>query len=116
MFRTPACLVGLMLLAAVPSQAAQNAAPQITVSYSDLNLSQVADARILLARLETASHVVCGHQPDLRDLGAWQRFRVCSHAAMGRAVAAIHSPLVAQLYVNPEDVTGELMARRDPTP
>ena len=111
MFRTPACLVGLMLLAA-PGLAASPAVPQLTVSYGDLNLSRVADAREFLARLETASQAVCGHQPDGRDLDAWGMYRRCTRLAMSHAVTAVNAPLVAQLYADPE-ATGELLAERD---
>ena len=74
--------------------------PQITVSYTDLDISRPAGAQILLQRLGAAANNVCGGQPDMRNLGMQGYFRSCFSQAMNGAVAAVHSPLVAELYAN----------------
>ena len=77
--------------------------PSIIVHYGDLDLSRRADAVILLARVETASRVVCGREPDLRDLAHWSVFKRCINGAVGNAVAFVNRPIVAELYGKPVD-------------
>ena len=103
MTRMIACtLAALSLLTTAVNAAGYNRAmPQMTVSYADLDLSRPAGAQALLARLHHAADAVCGGLPDLRNLTAQERYRDCFNEAMNNAVAAVHSPLVAELYANP---------------
>lgn len=96
----------LTAIAAAPIRAASFDRPQVTVSYSDLDLSRPAGAAALLDRLSTAARAVCGGVPDIRNLAAMSNFRACRKEAMDRAVASIRAPLVAQLYGRP-DLAGD---------
>jgi UrcA family protein len=76
-------------------------APQMTVSYADLDLSHAAGAQILLQRLSMASEQVCGGTPDQRNLTMKSYYDACYGNAMRGAIAAVRSPLVAELHGNP---------------
>ena len=77
----------------------------MTVSYSDLNITHQEGAEILLSRIRFAANLVCGGQPDQRDLTEWSFYSSCNKQAMDGAIAAINSPLVARLYKNPDQNT-----------
>jgi UrcA family protein len=94
-------LVGLSL--AGTASAAGSAAPstvdvaRIVVSYGDLDLDTDRGAAALQRRLVVAARQVCG-SPDPRDLGRYQKARVCTDAAMARAVDEVGSPRLAKLH------------------
>lgn len=105
MTRITACTFAAFALvtAAGSANAAEydRATPQMTVSYADLDISRPAGAQILLQRLGMAANAVCGGQPDVRNLRMQGFYRACFSDAMNGAIAAVHSPLVAELYGNP---------------
>ena len=87
-------------------------APQMMVSYSDLDISHSADAETPLSRLHFAANAVCGGRPDdQRDLNTWGHYRACDKQAMDHAVATVNSPLVAQLYSVPGQNTDDALSR-----
>ena len=49
----------------------------ITVSFSDLDISRPAGAQILLQRIQTAARSVCGGSSDLRELAAYRLAQTC---------------------------------------
>ena len=68
------------------------------VAFSDLDLSQPADAAVLYRRIERAATHVC--EPlKARDPARATRFRKCVAAAFARAVADVHAPLLTEHYV-----------------
>jgi UrcA family protein len=72
-------------------------APQITVSYKDLDLSRAADARVLYRRLQAAATEVCQPVPAnaLSRTLAWKQ---CYDAALERAVTQINAPQLVAVY------------------
>jgi UrcA family protein len=81
------------------------AMPQMTVSYADLDITHAAGAQILLQRINMAANSVCGGRPDVRDLKMQGYYGACFSEAMNGAIAAVQSPLVAELYGNPRLAT-----------
>jgi UrcA family protein len=94
-----ACFI---LTSGLSTYAAEN---RIAVSYGDLNLGHEEGARTLLTRLDHAATHVCGGRPGIADLRAWASYEACRKAAMDRAVATVHAPLVASLYGAPRQST-----------
>jgi UrcA family protein len=97
------------LLAAIACGASLLAAPaiaqplsgtqlQYVVHYSDLDLTRPEGAHMLLSRLDGASRIVCRPADDRADLGRIALFNSCVRDTMERAVAAVHAPLVSELY------------------
>jgi UrcA family protein len=75
--------------------------PRIVVSYSDLDLSREAGARVMLGRLESAASSVCGGWPDLHNLANVAIYRDCTRKAMDGALAQLGSVRVNALYGQP---------------
>jgi UrcA family protein len=69
----------------------------VTVSYADLDIGHQAGAATLLHRLQTAAVQACGGAPDIRVLGEVAAFDKCRRAAVSRAVAEVHSPMLTAL-------------------
>ena len=68
------------------------------VHYSDLDLTREAGARVLLSRLHGAARIVCSPASDGLDLERIALFNSCMKDTMERAIAAVHVPLVGELY------------------
>lgn len=105
MTRITACTFAAFALMAAAGSAnaaeSDRSAPQMTVSYADLDLSHAAGAQILLQRLSMASEHVCGGTPDQRNLTMKSYHDACYGNAMRGAIAGVRSPLVAELYGTP---------------
>ena len=71
-----------------PAQA-DDAPRQAAVSYADLNLSSPDGQAVLVARIHRAAQMVCGGEPDSRDVKAQMAFRGCMKHTVDTAVAAI---------------------------
>lgn len=100
-----AACAALTLLAALSPGNAQPWFDQpqtMKVYYGDLDLSQRSDNTILLQRLQRASAWVCGGSPSPSDPFGQLHFWKCEKTAMDQAVAAIGTPLLADLYGNPQ--------------
>jgi len=92
------CTAAVLALAANPARAAD--APErtsMTVSYSDLDLTKEAGARILLNRIRVAAASVCGPAPDIRDIRAHEAYASCTDQAVATAVDSARSPVLAAL-------------------
>ncbi len=82
---------------------------RVTVSYGDLDLSNVADARLMLSRLQQAAFNACGGDPRWNPEYAllWNRlaadYRECRSDAVSRAVVAIDAPLLSQVFLGDEN-------------
>lgn len=83
------------------ADAGERTAPQVVVSYSDLDLSRETGARVMLRRLEFAASTVCGGQPDIHILNQLMLYRACTRKALDGAVARLGSPRVSTLYGQP---------------
>lgn len=85
------------LLALSPGAQAGDAVPQVKVSYSDLNLSNEADAKRLYQRLRVAADAACSAYNG-RELYKVQLKRACTTAALDRAVLEVNQPTVSALH------------------
>lgn len=101
-----ACAALTAAVLAIPSSAAKlGQAPQVTVSYADLNLTRTEGANALLDRLRTAARRVCGHGVgDVKTLRDMSRYRDCYATTMDKAVAQVDDIMVATAYGKPEMV------------
>lgn len=98
-----AFFIGVSSLAHADGLGRTHMAPQIVVSYSDLDLSREAGARVMLGRLESAASAVCGGWPDLHRLENLAIYRACTRKAMDGAVTELGSPRVSALYGQPAE-------------
>lgn len=71
--------------------------PQRTVSYADLDLTHEAGAQTLLVRIKSAARAVC-EPPQSLELTYATLYRQCVGDAIGRAVADVNAPALAQVY------------------
>lgn len=116
------CISGIALTAFVYGAHAQpvddTIRRDVAVPYGDLNISQEAGARALLARIERASVRACGYSPYFRDpqspafLYLMQDYRRCRAEAVADAVARLGSPVVTQLYAGSAETRPAFLARR----
>ena len=84
-------------LGAACSSSPASAAPEMTVSYQDLNLANVADVRVLYRRLKAAATDVCGNVPA-QQLQRHLAFERCYNAALESAVTQIDLPQLQAMY------------------
>jgi UrcA family protein len=72
----------------------------VAVQVGDLDLTRSAGAEELLSRLRFAAVRACDAELTDRDLKMYEFRRQCLRDTMNRAVAAIGSPAVKQLYLS----------------
>lgn len=73
-------------------------APQVRVSYADLNLSNPQGITMLYARLQQVAAEVCGTEPPYRELSRHPAWSGCVRAALDDAVIQVHSMGLAALH------------------
>jgi UrcA family protein len=88
---------GSALGAACTAPASAANAPEVTVSYQDLNLANTADVRVLYRRLKAAASDVCGNVPA-QELARHLAFESCYNAALQSAVAHVNLPQLQAMY------------------
>jgi len=71
-------------------------APQVVVSYGDLDLSSSEGARELYKRIAFAAGEVCPYA-NAREIGQIALNRSCRNAAISRAVRDVNSPKLVAL-------------------
>ena len=82
---------------------------RVTVSYSDIDLGNVADVRLMLGRLEQAAYRACGGDPRWNPSYAllWDtlnaEYRRCRSDAVSRAVTTVDAPLLSQMLRSNDD-------------
>lgn len=93
-----ACALALALAApAVAAPAAPNT--EIKVSYSDLDLNNARDARVMLRRLDEAAASACGASPfSLHEYKQAVRRSACYRDGLNQAVAALDAPALTSVY------------------
>jgi UrcA family protein len=99
--KTPAFTLATLALAPVAvifgapvATAEQSVQRQVTVDYSDLDLSREEGVRTLMGRIEKASDKVCGDRPATDTYGQLTDFKACRVVAIGDAVRRIDQPAV----------------------
>ena len=70
---------------------------QKVVRYSDLNLSNSADAVTLYNRISHAAHVVC-YLPSQLDDQTGARTHACVSAAIERSIGDVNAPMLTRYY------------------
>jgi UrcA family protein len=88
---------GSALGAACSAPASAANAPDMTVTYQDLNLANQADVRILYRRLKAAASDVCG-PVSAQDLSRHLNYERCYNAALEHAVMQINVPQLQAMY------------------
>lgn len=73
-------------------------AKQYVVRFPDLDLSKMAGATALYARLRHAARVVCDPLQS-RELGIAAKYRACMDRAVADAVAGVNRPLVSKYHL-----------------
>ncbi|HET9159977.1 MAG TPA: UrcA family protein [Caulobacteraceae bacterium] len=68
-----------------------------SVSARDLDLKTEAGAKVLLRRIYTAAHEVCGDQPALTEIESLRMHNHCVLDAVDRAIAALDFPSLTAL-------------------
>lgn len=87
--------------------------PRLVISYSDLDLSNPADADVLYSRLQSAANSVCGPLVvgDLRQVRAQRK---CYHQSLASAVEKVDHIAITALFKADKSV--KLAERRSRTP
>jgi len=82
---------------ALPSLAGTQAAPDVTVGYSDINIETVDGATVLLNRIKAAASDVCAplNHGDLASRANSQR---CHQKLTAAAVQKVNHPMLASVY------------------
>ena len=102
---TPVRVVGAVLAIAAATLVADLAsakdqdAVSTVVRYSDLDLTQSADAARLYARLKYAAQKVCSSY-DSRDMNVQRGHDACYDAALSNAVARVNDAKLSSLHAN----------------
>ena len=77
---------------------------QITVTYGDLDLGTLTDARVMLTRLEQAAKRACGGDPRLNPdynltfQSLEKTYQECRSDAVARAVVEVNAALLTELF------------------
>lgn len=87
---------GVMALS--PASAATIERTSQRVSYADLNLDHQVGAEVMLYRIRSAAHAVCGDSFGRMSLREHARIRACSRAAMNKGVSDVGSPVLTELF------------------
>jgi len=90
-------LASLAVFAALGTAARAEDAPQVHVSYADLNLATDAGAKVLFQRIHAAAERVC-EVPNMRDLSSLSRAQACTDHAIAVAVEAVKAPALTKIY------------------
>lgn len=70
----------------------------VVVDYSDLDISSLAGAQVLIERMRRAASRACAPSTDKAQLHLSPYYRTCVADALDRGVASVNSPVVAELY------------------
>jgi UrcA family protein len=97
--RVAAALMGAMVLGATaaPASAQQFVGPDVVVGYADLDITTVAGAEQLFARIQQAAARVCppaDNQPLVQYMAALR----CRNEVLARAVSSVGSPQVTAVF------------------
>lgn len=77
---------------------------QVSVSYSDLDVSTATGATALLARIDMAAVKACGGKPFFQPLyssipdAVTREYLTCHARAVSDAVASVGSPVLTRIY------------------
>jgi UrcA family protein len=86
------CSLAIVCTAAEPTDA-----PQMTVKYADLTVSNADGAAVLYARIQRAARQVC-LPLDGRDPSSKAQMGACVHKAIADAVAKVDQPALFAAY------------------
>jgi UrcA family protein len=85
-------------VASLPASADSNQAPpQVTVKYGDIDISNPQGAAALYARIRSAAKAVCPRL-DERELERIAQAQACIDHAISTAVAHVNAPALSEVY------------------
>jgi UrcA family protein len=90
-------LATVAVCAALSTVARAEEAPQVHVSYADLNVNSKTGAAVLFQRIRRAANQVCAAS-GTRDLGQLARAKACTDHAIAVAVDAVKAPALTKIY------------------
>ena len=90
-------VTALMVLTAATASAAQSVGPDVAVRYSDLDITTVAGAEKLYARIQQAAAQVCP-TADSKWLAKYVAVVRCRNEVIAHAVRSVSSPQVTAVY------------------
>jgi UrcA family protein len=87
----------MAIVVAVPASArdVSQGHGQITVTYSDLDVTHPEGAAALRARIEIAARRVCGPAPEFTDFRRQDMYAACVKGSIDRAMAQFHSQIAS---------------------
>jgi UrcA family protein len=94
-----ATLLLVSVLASLNHSANADPAPQVSVRFTDLDLTRTEGAAALYQRLQRAAASVCG-SADTKDLPGVTRVHACIRTAIDEAVAKVDQPTLTAYYRN----------------
>ena len=96
-----AAIVGVFCSAvtALPAFAQNSDAPQVTVSYSDLNVSTTHGASTLYGRIETAATQLCSPY-ERSDIMSRAKLNACVDKIVSNTVADLDKPVLNAVYLS----------------
>ncbi len=89
-----------------------DAAPQVHVSYADLNVSTAAGAKVLYSRISSAASNVC--PADAKELRSHQAHAACMEQVIGGAVRDANLPQLSKLFT--EKMGAKIAAHYETSP
>lgn len=95
-----AALFAALALAAPAAFAEKPVTKDVSVNYTDLDLSRPAGVETLMSRLETASKKVCGSRPMQVRYGQLEQYLRCRSNAIEGAVRRIGEPAITLAFEN----------------
>jgi len=108
-----ALAVSSMPANAAPPYSFDGPAPQLVVSYKDLDLHKDADVQTLMGRVTSAAVAVCqGHRDGQAGIRPQMAFADCREQVTQRTVAAIDKPVLTALYTGKATATPVKLASR----
>jgi UrcA family protein len=101
-------IASLVAVAALGFAASIHAAPaadwssdsdtmSVNVSAAGLDLSSPADAKVVLQRIHSAAHTICGDEPDIHSTERFSLYQSCLKTTVDRTVASLDAPLVTAM-------------------
>lgn len=84
-------------LFAAPAMAVETTTQAQAVRYADLDLTQAADADIMISRIERAARRVC-RTGGVSDIAMRSSVRACAREAAANTIASMANPMVSARY------------------
>jgi UrcA family protein len=101
-----AAIVALCLLGTQLAMAEEPIVQSIAVSYSDLDISNAAGAKLLYARIRRAARKVCTLDGEVGHVSQSRERALCVQRAVDQAVMSVNNPVLVAMYHGEKNRTG----------